>query len=42
MAMASAAIDLSNEKKAHKLADAVRRLSDDIAFLSEKWGGDIE
>ena len=42
MAMASAAIDLSNEKKAHKLADAVRRLSDDIVFLSEKWGGDIE
>ena len=34
------AIDLSDEKKARKLSDAIRRLADDIAFLSEKWGGD--
>ena len=40
MERASSGIDLTDEKKARKLSDAIRRLADDIAFLSEKWGGD--
>ena len=34
------AIDLSDEKKARKLSDAIRRLASDVEFLAKKWNGD--
>ena len=32
----------ADEKKARKLADAIRRLADDVDFLVSKWNGDAE
>ncbi len=42
MERASSGIDLADEKKARKLADAIRRLADDVDFLVSKWNGDAE
>ena len=42
MERAASLMDLSNEKKANKLSDAVRRLSSDLAFLVSKWNGDAQ
>lgn len=40
MERAASGIDLTNEKKAKKLSDAIRRLSSDVDFLVSKWNGD--
>ncbi len=40
MERASAGIDLTNEKKARKLHDAIIRLASDVDFLVSKWNRD--
>ena len=42
MEFSAGAMNLSDEKKARKLADAVRRLASDMDFLVSKWNGDTK
>ena len=42
MKHSAATMNLTNEKKAKKLSDAIKRLASDVEFLVSKWDGDAK
>ncbi len=42
MKHSAATMNLTNEKKAKKLSDAIKRLASDVEFLVSKWNGDAK